>query len=114
MVGGRRDTRAAIWVQVDVHGASQCDQHAPWSRNRQVTELLGEDWIANARFPALPAIVCGDLNAIPSSPPTKAWRRIFATPSCWPKRSRGRHIHRATRCCASIMFSYQRTARSLP
>lgn len=76
------ETRGAIWVQVDVHGSplNVINTHLgvrSRDRNRQVTELLGDDWIANARFQVLPAIVCGDLNAIPSSPAYKSLATHF-------------------------------------
>ncbi|MDP9812295.1 endonuclease/exonuclease/phosphatase family metal-dependent hydrolase [Rhizobium tibeticum] len=76
------ETRGAIWVQVDVHGWSLnvLNTHLGLrnrDRNRQVTALLSDDWIGNAQFQALPAVVCGDLNAIPSSPAYKSLATHF-------------------------------------
>lgn len=66
------ETRGAIWVQVDIHGETLnvLNTHLGLrnrDRARQVAALLGDDWIGHAAFSALPSIVCGDLNATPSS-----------------------------------------------
>jgi endonuclease/exonuclease/phosphatase family metal-dependent hydrolase len=70
------ETRGAIWVQIELPrtGLNLLNTHLGLrrvDRVRQVTALLGEEWIGNAKFQAAPAIICGDLNAIPSSPAYK-------------------------------------------
>ena len=72
------ETRGAIWVQVDVHGKplNVLNTHLGLrnrDRIRQVAALLGEDWIGHAEFRSSPSIVCGDLNATPS---TSAYKRL--------------------------------------
>jgi endonuclease/exonuclease/phosphatase family metal-dependent hydrolase len=76
------ETRGAIWVQVDLAGMplNVLNTHLGLrniDRVRQMDTLLNTDWIGNAEFQAAPGIVCGDLNAIPSSPAYKALARQF-------------------------------------
>jgi len=76
------ETRGAIWVQVKVgdRTVNVVNTHLGLrsvDRSRQVATLLGEDWIGNAEFLGSPAIVCGDLNAIPSSPAYKRLAQRF-------------------------------------
>lgn len=76
------EMRGAIWVQVDLAGAhlNLLNTHLGLrriDRGRQATALLGEEWIGSANFQAAPAIICGDLNAIPLSPAYKMLARHF-------------------------------------
>lgn len=76
------ETRGAIWVQVDLPGMSLnvLNTHLGLrniDRVRQMERLLGADWIGNDEFKAAPAVICGDLNAIPSSPAYKILARQF-------------------------------------
>jgi len=76
------ETRGAIWVQVKVGArtVNVVNTHLGLrsvDRSRQVATLLGEDWIGNVEFLGSPAIVCGDLNAIPSSPAYKRLAQRF-------------------------------------
>ncbi|NLS05320.1 EEP domain-containing protein [Rhizobium sp. P32RR-XVIII] len=76
------EMRGAIWVQVDLAGAhlNLLNTHLGLrriDRARQATALLGEEWIGSANFQAAPAIICGDLNAIPLSPAYKMLARHF-------------------------------------
>jgi len=72
------ETRGAIWVEVTVQGhrLNVVDTHLglrAGDRMQQVSTLLGEDWTGSAAFRKLPAIICGDLNAVGSS---SAYRRL--------------------------------------
>jgi endonuclease/exonuclease/phosphatase family metal-dependent hydrolase len=76
------ETRGAIWVQADLAGMplNVLNTHLGLrniDRVHQMETLLNADWIGNAEFQAAPGIVCGDLNAIPSSSAYKALARQF-------------------------------------
>ena len=69
--GSRREPRGALWVAVEFGGTEVqvLNTHlglSPRERMRQVEALLGEEWLGNPRCQA-PVILCGDLNATPSS-----------------------------------------------
>ncbi len=77
------ETRGAIWLQVDWDGrlVNVLNTHLGLrniDRIKQVTTLLGDDWIGNSEFHTEPSIVCGDLNAIPSSPAYRLLTNRFA------------------------------------
>jgi endonuclease/exonuclease/phosphatase family metal-dependent hydrolase len=77
------ETRGAIWLQVGWDGreVNVLNTHLGLrniDRVRQVTTLLGDDWIGHSAFQAEPSIVCGDLNAIPSSPAYRLLASRFA------------------------------------
>lgn len=66
------EPRGALWVAVDLHGREVqiINTHLglyPRERAAQVEALLGSDWLANEACRE-PVILCGDLNALPSSP----------------------------------------------
>jgi endonuclease/exonuclease/phosphatase family metal-dependent hydrolase len=66
------EPRGALWVAVDLHGQEIqiINTHLglyPRERLAQVEALLGSEWLANAQCRD-PLIVCGDFNALPSSP----------------------------------------------
>ncbi|MBB3317600.1 endonuclease/exonuclease/phosphatase family metal-dependent hydrolase [Rhizobium sp. BK181] len=66
------ETRGAIWAEVTAQGhrLNVINTHLglrAGDRRRQVSTLLGENWMGSAAFRALPAIICGDLNAVGSS-----------------------------------------------
>lgn len=66
------EPRGALWVAIDVHGKEVqiINTHLglyPSERLAQVEALLSDDWLANERCHA-PVILCGDFNALPSSP----------------------------------------------
>lgn len=68
----RLEPRGALWVAVDLHGREVqiINTHLglyPRERAAQVEALLGSDWLAHEQCRE-PVIVCGDLNALPSSP----------------------------------------------
>ena len=66
------EPRGALWIALDLHGRTVqiINTHLglyPRERVVQVDALLGGDWLANERCQA-PVILCGDFNALPSSP----------------------------------------------
>jgi endonuclease/exonuclease/phosphatase family metal-dependent hydrolase len=66
------EPRGALWVAVDLHGQEIqiINTHLglyPRERLAQVEALLGSEWLANAQCRD-PLILCGDFNALPSSP----------------------------------------------
>lgn len=76
------ETRGAIWMRIDVGGSAVnlINTHLGLrsrDRDRQVAALLGSDWIGHPEFQGAPAIVCGDFNAIPSSPAYKSLAKHF-------------------------------------
>jgi endonuclease/exonuclease/phosphatase family metal-dependent hydrolase len=76
------EMRGAIWVQIEIGGThlNLLNTHLgvrSFDRVRQVTTLLGKEWIGSQKFQAAPAIICGDLNAVPSSPAYKMLARHF-------------------------------------
>lgn len=76
------ETRGAIWLQVISNGLqfNVLNTHLGLrgiDRSRQVATLLGRDWISSPEFQAAPAIICGDLNAIPLSPAYRMLARQF-------------------------------------
>jgi endonuclease/exonuclease/phosphatase family metal-dependent hydrolase len=76
----RLEPRGAVWLAIELNGREVqvinthlgLDQR---ERAAQVEALLGPDWLGNAQCRA-PLILCGDLNASPSSP---VCRRLAAT-----------------------------------
>ncbi|MHB1188893.1 endonuclease/exonuclease/phosphatase family protein [Thiobacillus sp.] len=73
------EPRGVLWVAVDLHGREVqiINTHlglSPRERVAQVEALLGSDWLAHEQCQE-PVILCGDLNALPSSP---ACRRLGA------------------------------------
>lgn len=76
------ETRGALWVRAELpgFGINILNTHLGLrgaDRARQVSMLLSGEWIGSADFQAAPAIICGDLNAIPSSPAYKSIARQF-------------------------------------
>lgn len=66
------EPRGALWVAVDLHGREVqiINTHLglyPRERVAQVDALLGSDWLAHEQCQG-PVILCGDFNALPSSP----------------------------------------------
>jgi endonuclease/exonuclease/phosphatase family metal-dependent hydrolase len=66
------EPRGVLWVAVELHGRKVqiINTHLglhPRERVAQVEALLGSDWLENEQCQH-PVIVCGDLNALPSSP----------------------------------------------
>ncbi|MDP2112374.1 MAG: endonuclease/exonuclease/phosphatase family protein [Thiobacillus sp.] len=66
------EPRGALWVAVDLHGREVqiINTHMglyPRERIAQVEALLGRDWLAHEQCRE-PVILCGDFNALPSSP----------------------------------------------
>ena len=66
------EPRGVLWVAVDLHGkeVQVINTHLglyPRERMAQVEALLGSDWLANEHCHE-PMILCGDFNALPSSP----------------------------------------------
>ena len=66
------EPRGALWVAIDVHGRTVqlINTHLglhPRERAAQVEALLGSDWLGHEDCRE-PVILCGDLNAVPSSP----------------------------------------------
>ncbi len=66
------EPRGALWVAVEVAGREVqiINTHLgliPRERRLQVEALLGPDWLGHPEC-ASPVVLCGDLNAIPSSP----------------------------------------------
>ncbi|MFK0332015.1 endonuclease/exonuclease/phosphatase family protein [Rhizobium sp. NPDC090275] len=67
------ETRGAIWTQVDAGGRklNVLNTHLGLrniDRIKQVRTLLSDEWIGSPDFHATPSVICGDLNARPSSP----------------------------------------------
>ncbi|HEY0634909.1 MAG TPA: endonuclease/exonuclease/phosphatase family protein [Gammaproteobacteria bacterium] len=73
----RLEPRGALWLAIDLHGREiqvinthlGLDQR---ERAAQVEALLGSDWLAHEQCHD-PVILCGDFNALPSSP---VYRRL--------------------------------------
>ncbi|PKL40213.1 MAG: endonuclease [Candidatus Riflebacteria bacterium HGW-Riflebacteria-1] len=71
------ESRGALWVAIDLHGKELqilnthlgLDQR---ERMAQVEALLGRDWLTHEQCRG-PVILCGDFNALPSSP---VYRRL--------------------------------------
>lgn len=66
------EPRGALWVAVDLHGREVqiINTHMglyPEERIAQAAALLGSDWLAHEQCRE-PVILCGDFNALPSSP----------------------------------------------
>ncbi len=66
------EPRGALWVALKLHGkeVQVINTHLgldPRERAAQVEALLGSEWLADERCQG-PLILCGDLNALPSSP----------------------------------------------
>lgn len=66
------EPRGALWVAVDVHGTplQVMNTHLgllPGERTLQTAALLGADWLGHPQCGDL-TVLCGDLNALPSSP----------------------------------------------
>lgn len=66
------EPRGALWVAIELHGreVQVINTHLglhPRDRAAQVEALLGSDWLAHEDCRE-PVILCGDLNAVPSSP----------------------------------------------
>ncbi|HUX31473.1 MAG TPA: endonuclease/exonuclease/phosphatase family protein [Thiobacillus sp.] len=66
------EPRGALWVAADLHGREVqiINTHMglyPRERIAQVATLLGSDWLAHEQCRG-PVILCGDFNALPSSP----------------------------------------------
>jgi endonuclease/exonuclease/phosphatase family metal-dependent hydrolase len=71
----RLERRGALWVAIDVGGQEVqiINTHLGlFARERmeQVNALLGTDWLANEQCRG-PVILCGDFNAVPSSPASR-------------------------------------------
>lgn len=69
--GGKRETRGALWVAIDAGGCEiqVINTHLGLSskeRSLQAEALLGEEWLGHPACRS-PVILCGDLNALPSS-----------------------------------------------
>jgi endonuclease/exonuclease/phosphatase family metal-dependent hydrolase len=76
------ETRGAIWVRINWHGrqVNILNTHLALrnvDRVRQVEMLMGGEWIASSEFGGDAAIICGDLNAIPTSPAYRMLARRF-------------------------------------
>jgi len=79
----RGEIRGALWVQIELPGLclNVVNTHLglrSFDRLRQVSTLLGDDWIGSSEFQGIPAIICGDLNAVPSSAAYKALAARFS------------------------------------
>ena len=66
------EPRGAIWVRIQVAGREiQClNTHlglSPKERQNQIKALLGNEWLGHPECQG-PVILCGDFNALPSSP----------------------------------------------
>jgi endonuclease/exonuclease/phosphatase family metal-dependent hydrolase len=71
------ESRGALWVAIDLHGKELqiINTHLGLDRRErmaQVEALLGSDWLAHEQCRG-PVILCGDFNALPSSP---VYRRL--------------------------------------
>lgn len=67
-----QEPRGALWVAIELHGreVQVINTHLglyPRERVAQVEALLGSEWLAHEDCRE-PVILCGDLNAVPSSP----------------------------------------------
>lgn len=93
---GVSEPRGAMWATLDVGGSSLqvVNTHLgldPRERVEQVRALLGRRWVGDPGFQG-PAVVCGDLNAMPA---TRAYRMLTArlrdaqrlSPQRWPQRT---------------------------
>jgi endonuclease/exonuclease/phosphatase family metal-dependent hydrolase len=66
------EPRGALWVAIELHGREiqVINTHLglhPRERMAQVAALLGKDWLSHEQCRE-PVILCGDFNALPSSP----------------------------------------------
>jgi endonuclease/exonuclease/phosphatase family metal-dependent hydrolase len=66
------EPRGTLWVAIDVHGTELqvLNTHLgllPRERRAQAEALLGPDWLGHPDCRA-PVVLCGDFNALPSSP----------------------------------------------
>lgn len=66
------EPRGALWLEIDLHGrgVQVINTHLglyPRERAAQVEALLGSEWLGHEQCRG-PVILCGDLNASPSSP----------------------------------------------
>lgn len=71
------EPRGALWVEIEVHGRKLqlLNTHLgllPRERLRQVDALMGPHWLEHPQWRD-PAVLCGDLNAMPRS---RAYRRL--------------------------------------
>jgi endonuclease/exonuclease/phosphatase family metal-dependent hydrolase len=76
------ELRGAIWVRVDLPGLALnvLNTHlglSNFDRMQQVSTLLGSDWMGRREFQDIPTVICGDLNAVPSSAAYKALAACF-------------------------------------
>lgn len=76
---GQLEPRGALWVAVEIEGMEVhiINTHLgllPGERRVQAEALLGADWVGGMTR-ASPKILCGDFNALPSSP---VYRRLVA------------------------------------
>ena len=76
---GQFEPRGALWVAVEIDGIEVqiVNTHLgllPGERRVQADALLGNDWLGGMPC-GTPRILCGDFNAIPSSP---VYRRLTA------------------------------------
>ncbi len=74
------EPRGAIWVAVDIGGGTLqvFNTHLGLRRReriRQVSTLLGPDWLGSARCRDEPTVLLGDFNAVPSSMPYRTLAR---------------------------------------
>jgi endonuclease/exonuclease/phosphatase family metal-dependent hydrolase len=77
---GHLEPRGALWVAVEIAGTEVhiINTHLgllPGERRVQAEALLGDDWVGGMKC-ASPKILCGDFNALPSSP---VYRRFSAS-----------------------------------
>jgi endonuclease/exonuclease/phosphatase family metal-dependent hydrolase len=75
----RLEPRGALWVAIDVGGVELQVINAhlgllPGERRLQAHALLGEQWLEHPDCRP-PAVLCGDFNALPSSPVCRLLRR---------------------------------------
>ena len=75
------EPRGALWVEIDVEGKKVhvVNTHLScWQREGvvQTAALLGPDWMGNPAREG-PTILCGDFNALPSSPICRHILRVF-------------------------------------
>ena len=73
------EPRGVLWVAIDVHGSELqvMNTHLgllPRERKQQVEALLGSDWLTHPDCQG-PVVLCGDFNAMPSSPVCKSLRK---------------------------------------
>ena len=74
-----RDLRGALWVAVEAFGTELqvMNTHLgllPRERRAQAEALLGAEWLAHPECRG-PVILCGDFNALPSSPVCRRLQR---------------------------------------